>query len=147
MGRIGLTSFRSAAVITMTPSGAAIFAMRPAACWLRTKRTRCAAGRSAVTRPRAARNRAHEVAPIARVGLYVLERLDGVRCGFGGGAQRRGFRRPAGERSLGLRDAPCEGFRPAHADARIDDHAVLQAQRRKRHCEGVVAGAAAELAE
>ena len=48
---------RSAAVKTVAPSGSAILSMRPAATGLRTNRTRCAAGRSAVKRPRPVQQR------------------------------------------------------------------------------------------
>ncbi len=51
IGVIFFTPFRSAAVMTMAPSGAEMLSIVPAAFGLRTKRTQCAAGRSAVKRP------------------------------------------------------------------------------------------------
>jgi hypothetical protein len=51
IGWIGFTAERSAAVMTVAPSGAEIRLIRPAATELRTKRTQHAAGRSPVKRP------------------------------------------------------------------------------------------------
>ena len=96
---------------TVAPSGTAILSMRPAATGLRTNRTRCAAGRSAVKRPRPVSSagsstrrieRPTQVRPEPLVGAVMRPRAPAraasPRAPGRGGIRRRHARLPADRR-------------------------------------------------